>query len=113
MQDFEKLLQTPLRAMTVDAFSSNIDSYQDNINVLTLIAEYGNKETINKLCQIIANKLTSGKYKEGVSLIDKLHLCDIKDINMLVSIIETLGESALSEDERASVLQRLKSLKIN
>lgn len=113
MQDFEKLLQTPLMAMTVDAFSSNIDSYQDNINVLTLIAEYGNKETINKLCQIIANKLTSGKYKEGVSLIGKLHLCDIKDINMLESIIETLGKSALSDDERASVLQRLKSLKIN
>ena len=109
MKDFEKLLQTPLRAMTVDAFSSNIDSYQDNINVLTLIAEYGNKETINKLCQIIANKLTSGKYDEGAALIDKLHLCDVKDSTMLVSIIETLGESAISKDKKASLIQRLKS----
>lgn len=113
MQNLENLLQTPLRTMTVDVFSSNIDSYQDNMNVLTLIAEYGTIGTINKLSKIIANKLTSSKYKEGVSLIDKLHLCDIKDINMLVSIIETLGESAINKDEKARVIQRLKSLKMN
>lgn len=113
MQNLEKLLLTPLKTMTVDAFSSNIDSYQDNINVLMLISEYGNNDTINKLCQIIANKLTSSKYTEGVSLIDKLHLCDIKDSNMLVSIIEALGESAISKDEKANVIQRLKSLTKN
>lgn len=110
MAELEKFLQTPLRAMTVNSFSRNIDSYQDNQNVLTLIAENGDNDAINNLCKIIANKLTSGKIKDGVSLINKLHICDPTDCNMLVGIIEAIGDKTLGKDEKSELTERLKSL---
>lgn len=110
MSDLEQFLQTPLRAMAVDTFSRNIDSYQDNQNVLTLIAEHGDNDAINNLCKIIANKLTSGKITEGVSLINKLHICEPTDCNMLVGIIEALSDKTLGKDEKAELTERLGSV---
>ena len=110
MAELEQFLQTPLRAMTVNSFSRNIDSYQDNQNVLTLIAEHGDNVAINKLCKIIANKLTSGKITEGVSLINKLHICEPTDCNMLLGIIEALSDQALGKDEKSETTKRLKAV---
>lgn len=110
MAELEQFLQTPLRAMTVNSFSRNIDSYQDNHNVLTLIAEHGDNVAINKLCKIIANKLTSGKITEGVSLINKLHICEPTDCNMLLGIIEALSDQALGKDEKSETTNRLKAV---
>lgn len=110
MAELEQFLQTPLRAMTVNSFSRNIDSYQDNPNVLTLIAEHGDNVAINKLCKIIANKLTSGKITEGVSLINKLHICEPTDCNMLLGIIEALSDQALGKDEKSETTNRLKAV---
>ena len=110
MAELEQFLQTPLRAMTVNSFSRNIDSYQDNQNVLTLIAENGDNDAINKLCKIIANKLTSGKISVGVSLINKLHICEPTDCNMLVGIIEAIDDKTLGKDEKSELTERLKSL---
>ena len=110
MAELEQFLQTPLRAMTVNSFSKNIDNYQDNQNVLTLIAENGDNDAINRLCKIIANKLTSGKITDGVSLINKLHISEPTDCNMLVGIIEAIGDNTLGKDEKSELTERLKSL---
>lgn len=110
LTNMEQLLKTPLSSMTVKAFSENIDSYHNNINVLSLIAANGSRATLSKLNKIIASKFTSDNIKDGKELIQKLHYCNTRDYNMLVSTIEAIEDNKLSPEDKKELNQKLKSV---
>ena len=70
-------LPTPLLKIVCDKFEAEIDSFDNNLNVLELIAKEGSKSGLKKLVRFITKKLvTNGKESEAVCLLKGLLYCN-------------------------------------
>jgi len=76
-------LPTSLLKIVYAKFEKEIDSFENNLNVLELIAKEGSKSGLKKLVKLITKKLvTNGKESEAVSLIKQLHYCNKANCNV-------------------------------
>lgn len=104
-------LPTSLLKVVCDKFEKEIDSFENNLNVLELIANEGSKSGLKKLVKLITKKLvTNGKESEAVSLIKLLHYCNKANCNSLKSVLETVSEDVISKDDKASCIKHLKEV---
>ena len=92
------LLQLPskVQALTISSIVSKIEDYEDDINVLKLIASLGDKKQLNQLVKII-NKLlnSSSTYENGLDVILELREVSKTEAKALLGNIENSERSEL------------------
>lgn len=92
-------------------FEKEIDSFENNLNVLELIATEGSKSGLKKLVKLITKKLvTNGKESEAVSLIKQLHYCNKANCNSLKSVLETVSDDVISKEDKAACINHLNEI---
>ena len=106
--DYLVKLPNEFRAMMVEKFVGQLGKFEDNIGVLELIASHGSKANIIELVKVITKKLmTSGQELDAVFLIGKLHYCNKKNRNQLVSCITNIPDDVVTEEDKKSCLKHL------
>ena len=104
-------LPTSLLKIVCAKFEKEIDSFENNLNVLELIATEGSKSGLKKLVKLITKKLvTNGKESEAVSLIKQLHYCNKANCNSLKSVLETVSEDVISKEDKTSCISHLNEI---
>lgn len=104
-------LPTPLLKIVCDKFEAEIDSFDNNLNVLELIAKEGSKSGLKKLVRLITKKLvTNGKESEAVCLIKQLHYCNKTNCNSLKSVLETVSDDVISKEDKAACINHLNEI---
>ena len=106
--DYLVKLPNEFRAMMVEKFVGQLGKFEDNIGVLELIASHGSKANIIELVKVITKKLmTLGQELDAVFLIGKLHYCNKKNRNQLVSCITNIPDDVVTEEDKKSCLKHL------
>lgn len=106
--DYLVKLPNEFREMMVEKFAEQLRLFEDNIGVLELIASHGSKANIMELVKVITKKLmTSGQELNAVSLIGKLHYCNKKNRNQLVSCITNIPDDVINEEDKKSCIEHL------
>lgn len=104
-------LPTSLLKIVCAKFEKEIDSFENNLNVLELIATEGSKSGLKKLVKLITKKLvTNGKESEAVSLIKQLHYCNKANCNSLKSVLETVSDDVISKEDKAACINHLNEI---
>ncbi|MQM58714.1 hypothetical protein F7D97_11410 [Prevotella copri] len=104
-------LPTSLLKIVCAKFEKEIDSFENNLNVLELIAKEGSKSGLKKLVKLITKKLvTNGKESEAVSLIKQLHYCNKANSNSLKSVLETVSDDVISKEDKAACINHLNEI---
>ena len=104
-------LPSPLLKTVCDKFEKEIDSFENNHNVLELIAKEGSKSGLLKLMKIIAKKLlTNGNEMEAVDLIKKLRYCNKKNYKFLKSGLDAVSDEVISKEDKASCITHLNEI---
>ena len=104
-------LPTSLLKIVCAKFEKEIDSFENNLNVLELIATEGSKSGLKKLVKLITKKLvTNGKESEAVSLIKQLYYCNKANCNSLKSVLETVSEDVISKEDKTSCISHLNEI---
>lgn len=104
-------LPTSLLKIVCAKFEKEIDSFENNLNVLELIAKEGSKSGLKKLVKLITKKLvTNGKESEAVSLIKQLHYCNKANCNSLKSVLETVSDDVISKEDKAACINHLNEI---
>lgn len=97
-----------LRSMMVDKFAEQLGKFEGNMGVLELIAAHGTKAHITELVKVITKKLmTSGEETIAVYLIEKLHYCNRKNCNQLLSCLANIPDNVICEEDKKSCLKHL------
>lgn len=104
-------LPTSLLKIVCAKFEKEIDSFENNLNVLELIAKEGSKSGLKKLVKLITKKLvTNGKESEAVSLIKQLHYCNKTNYNLLKSGLAAVSDDVISKEDKASCIRHLSEI---
>lgn len=104
-------LPTSLLKIVCAKFEKEIDSFENNLNVLELIAKEGSKSGLKKLVKLITKKLvTNGKESEAVSLIKQLYYCNKANCNSLKSVLETVSDDVISKEDKAACINHLNEI---
>ena len=106
--DYLVKMPNQFRAMIVEKFAEQLGLFENNIGVLELIASHGSKASIMELVKVITKKMmTSGQELNAVSLIGKLHYCNKKNYNQLVSCITNIPDDVISEEDKKYCFEHL------
>lgn len=106
--DYLVKMPNQFRAMIVEKFAEQLGLFENNIGVLELIASHGSKASIMELVKVITKKMmTSGQELNAVSLIGKLHYCNKKNYNQLVSCITNIPDDVISEEDKKCCFEHL------
>jgi len=84
------LLQLPskIQSLTINSIVSKIEDYEDNLNVLKLIASLGDKKQLSRLVKIINKLLNSiSTYENGLDVILELREVSKTEANALLANI--------------------------
>ena len=104
-------LPTSLLKIVCAKFEKEIDSFENNLNVLELVAKEGSKSGLKKLVKLITKKLvTNGNESEAVSLIKQLYYCNKANCNSLKSVLETVSEDVISKEDKTSCISHLNEI---
>ena len=106
--DYLVKMPNQFRAMIVEKFAEQLGLFENNIGVLELIASHGSKASIMELVKVITKKMmTSGQELNAVFLIGKLHYCNKKNYNQLVSCITNIPDDVISEEDKKYCFEHL------
>lgn len=109
--DYLIKLPTELKAMMVEKFAEHLGDFEANIGVLELIASHGTKSNVKELVKVITKKLmTKGQEAIAVSLIKKLHYCNKKNFDLLISCLKNCSDDAISEDDKNICFEHLSKI---
>lgn len=103
-------LDSKLQRFVVKKFEEKLNDYEHNVAILTLIATSGTKNGIHKLVNLISTKLIQGDNSlNWCSLMSKIREINQRELNLLSSTIENLSDSSLSDEDKAGMIETLKS----
>lgn len=103
-------LDSKLQRFVVRKFEERFNDYEHNESILSLIATSGTKGGIHKLVNLISTKLIQGDNSlNWCSLMYKIREFNQKELNLLSSTIENLGDSSWSDEDKAGMIETLKS----
>lgn len=102
-------LDSKLQRFVVDKFEEKFNDYEHNESILSLIATSGTKSGIHKLVKLISTKLNQEDNSlDWNSLMCKIRELNKKELNLLSSTIENLGDSSWSEEDKVGTIDVLK-----
>ena len=103
-------LDSKLQRFVVKKFEDKLKDYEHNVAILTLIATSGTKNGIHELVNLISTKLIQGdNYLNWCNLMSKIREINQRELNLLSSTIENLSDSSLSDEDKAGMIETLKS----
>jgi hypothetical protein len=108
------LLQLPskVQALTISSIVSRIDDYEDNINVLKLIASLGDKKQLSQLVKTINKLLNSiSTYENGLDVILELREVSKTEARALLANIENSERSEL-QDKIDMAIKHINKIKL-
>ena len=109
--DYLIKLPSELKAMMVEKFAEHLGDFEANIGVLELIASHGTKSNVKELVKVITKKMmTNGQESIAVFLIKKLHYCNKKNFELLVSSLKNCSDDSISEEDKNVCFEHLSKI---
>ena len=94
----------------VNKFEEKLNDYEHNAAILTLIATFGTKNGIHKLVKLISARLIQGDNSlDWCGLMCKIREINQMELNLLSSTIENLSDSSWSDEDKAGIIETIKS----